>query len=191
MKILLISPTWKKDTEKKRLRRDKIFKFPPHSLLAVAALTPKDIKIELIDENMEDIDFNKKVDLVGITTMTASAPRAYEIADKFRNRGTKVVLGGYHPTALPEEAKQHADSVVIGNAEGIWNEVMKDASNGKLKPFYFSPPSFLASPLFNGRRKGMIKGIEATRGCPYRCKFFSISNSAIGKNIWKSHWSRL
>ena len=83
MKILLISPTWKKDVGKKRLIRDKIFKFPPHSLIIVAALTPRDIKIELIDENVEDIDFNKKADLVGITTMTASAPRAYEIADIF------------------------------------------------------------------------------------------------------------
>jgi len=99
MKILLISPTWKKTVTAKRLKRDRIFKFPPHSLLAVAALTPEDIEVEMMDENIEELDFNRGADLVGITTMTASGPRAYEIADEFRKRKISVVIGGMHATA--------------------------------------------------------------------------------------------
>jgi len=185
MKILLISPTWKKDTEKKRLRRDKIFKFPPHSLLAVAALTPKDIKIELIDENMEDIDFNKKVDLVGITTMTASAPRAYEIANIFRKKGIPVVIGGIHATALPQEAIRHADAVVIGEAEGIWEKLLEDFKKGgkkALSQFYqnstMPEPSripFSRRDLLHGKGYFLSRFIQISRGCPFDCSFCSVS----------------
>ncbi|MCD6473877.1 MAG: radical SAM protein [Thermoplasmata archaeon] len=178
MKILIVIPAIKKKRSTYDLLLMRLTMWQSLTAYQIAALC-KNSHVEIVDENYKKLKFDDNYDVVAISAFTATAPRAYEIADKFRNLGTKVVLGGYHPTALPEEAKQHADAVVIGNAEGIWNEVMKDASNGKLKPFYFSPPSFLASPLFNGRRKGMIKGIEATRGCPYRCKFCSISNSAI------------
>ena len=94
MKIILISPTWKIQAKEKRRERGKVFKFPQLSLLAVAAVTPPEVEIELIDENVEEIDFNKEADLVGITSMTATAPRAYEIADRFREKGISVVLGG-------------------------------------------------------------------------------------------------
>ena len=170
MKILIVIPAIKKKRSTYDLLLMRLTMWQSLTAYQIAALC-KNSHVEIVDENYKKLKFDDNYDVVAISAFTATAPRAYEIADKFRNLGTKVVLGGYHPTALPEEAKQHADAVVIGNAEGIWNEVMKDASNGKLKPFYFSPPSFLASPLFNGRRKGMIKGIEATRGCPYRCKF--------------------
>ncbi|GAG98737.1 unnamed protein product, partial [marine sediment metagenome] len=130
MKILLISPTWKKETKIKRMGRGRIFKVPPHNLLIVSALTPKDVKVEIIDENIEEIDFDKKVDLVGITTMTASSPRAYEIADTFRERGVPVVFGGIHATVLPEETAQHADAVVIGEAEGLWEKLIEDFKRG-------------------------------------------------------------
>ena len=78
----------------------------------------------LTDENATDIDFQKQTDLVGITAMTITAQRAYEIADTYRARGVKVILGGSHPSALPQEASQHADAVVIGEAEGIWSNVI-------------------------------------------------------------------
>src|SRR3989338_8754123 len=93
----------------------------PLSLPTLAGLTPKDIEVEIIDENIEPIDFNDKVDLVGISFFTAFANRAYEIADEFKKKGVKVVLGGIHASFLPQEALRHADSVIIGEAEGVWD----------------------------------------------------------------------
>jgi len=184
LRILIVMPATKKRRSTYDLLLTRLTMWQSLTAYQIAALC-KDNDVTIVDENYEKIKFESSYDIVAISAFTATAPRAYEIADRFRNLGTKVVLGGYHPTALPEEAKQHADSVVIGNAEGIWDGIMKDALNGELKPFYFSQPSFLASPLFNGRGKGIIKGIEATRGCPYRCKFCSISNSAIGGKYMK------
>ena len=102
----------------------------------VAALTPKEIEVSLTDENVTAIDFQKQTDLVGITVLTVTAPRAYEIADTFRARGIKVILGGAHPSALPEEASQHADAVVIGEAEGIWPDLINDFKANKLQRVY-------------------------------------------------------
>lgn len=185
MKILLISPTWKKETKSKRLGRHRVFKTPPHNLLIIAALTPKDMEIEIIDENIEKIDFDKDVDLVGITTMTASSPRAYEIADIFREKGIPVVLGGIHATALPEESAQHADAVVIGEAEGSWEKLLQDLREGgkqALAKFYHNPqrpdPSKIPIP-----ERGLVKNkgyllsrfLQLSRGCPFDCHFCSVS----------------
>ncbi|NOQ18289.1 MAG: hypothetical protein GQ507_03515 [Dehalococcoidales bacterium] len=92
---------------------------PPLGLAMVAALTPPEVEVSLTDENVAVVDFQKETDLVGVTAQTITAQRAYEICDSFRARGVKVVLGGIHPSTLPEEASQHADDVVIGEAEGI------------------------------------------------------------------------
>ncbi|RLE06547.1 B12-binding domain-containing radical SAM protein [Candidatus Aerophobetes bacterium] len=185
MKILLISPTWKKKVANERLKRDRIFKFPPHSLLAVAALTPKDIEVGIIDENIEELDFNRKADLVGITTMTASSPRAYEIADEFRRKGIPVVIGGIHATALPEEAAQHADAVVIGEAEGCWERLLEDFKRkGKkgLAQFYrnFQLPDPSKIPiarreLLEGKGYLLSRFLQISRGCPFNCSFCSVS----------------
>lgn len=185
MKILLISPTWKRETKIKRMGRNRIFKVPPYNLLIVSALTPKDIEVEIIDENIEGIDFNKKVDMVGITTMTASCPRAYEIADTFRERGVPVVFGGIHATVLPEEAAQHADAVVIGEAEGLWEKLIEDFKRGgkqALDKFYKSSqrPDPVKIPI---PRRELIKDkayllshfLQLTRGCPFDCSFCSVS----------------
>jgi radical SAM superfamily enzyme YgiQ (UPF0313 family) len=86
----------------------------------VAALTPPEVEVSLTDENVTVIDFQKETDLVGVTAQTITAQRTYEICDSFRARGVKVILGGIHPSTLPEEASQHADAVVIGEAEGTW-----------------------------------------------------------------------
>ena len=88
------------------------------------------------DEQIDDIPWDVDVDLVGITCMTALAPRAYEIAHRFRQRQIPVVLGGMHPTLCPEESLRHADAVVVGEAEGIWRQVVVDASDGRLKGIY-------------------------------------------------------
>jgi len=100
------------------------------SLTTVAALTPAEIEVAITDENVEPIDFNEDVDLVGLTAMTMHATRAYEIAERFRARGITVVMGGLHASSLPEETKEHVDAVVIGEAEGLWETLLHDFSKG-------------------------------------------------------------
>ena len=149
----------------------------------VAALTPPDIEVSLTDENVSVIDFQKEIDLVGITALTISARRAYEIADRFRQRGIKVVLGGVHPSFLPEEASQHADAVVIGEAEGIWPQVIEDFRTNKLKSIYHQNerPSLANLPLprrdlFAAGAYLLRQTLLATRGCPYACSFCSVTS---------------
>ena len=143
MKILFVYPWPKKPKNISILAnlRWKLFKSIASSsddlvCQTIAAVTPRNHTIQMVDEAVEDIDFNLDVDLVAITSLTVSAPRAYEIADRFRKNGKKVVMGGWHVTALPDEAKQHVDSVIIGEGEEIFPEVLKDIENNKLKPFY-------------------------------------------------------
>jgi radical SAM superfamily enzyme YgiQ (UPF0313 family) len=149
----------------------------------VAALTPPEVEVSLTDENVTDIDFQKQIDIVGLTALTVTAPRAYEIADYFRARGVKVVLGGAHPSALPDEASQHADAVVIGEAEGIWPNVINDFKANKLQRVYRQSerPSLVNLPA--PRRDLFAKGsyyitntISATRGCPYSCSFCPVTS---------------
>ncbi|MGZ3595979.1 MAG: cobalamin-dependent protein [Syntrophales bacterium] len=110
MKLLLISPSHK---FRKKLRAIKI---PQLSLHILASLTPNDVDITVIDEEIREIDFSLDFDLVGISCMTATANRTYQLSDMFRQRGSKVVLGGIHPTILPQEAIEHADAVVISHS---------------------------------------------------------------------------
>ena len=139
MNILLIHP---KMTHGPVIFKDRgtiwarFFSNPEMTLPAVAATIPKKYQVEIIHENFEDIDYSNHFDLVGITCFTLFAPQVYEIADKFRNMGVPVVLGGYHPSALPKEAKQHADSVVIGEAEYNFPRLLDDLEKNRLKPFY-------------------------------------------------------
>ena len=177
MKILFIQPHVASiiQTRWGRISR-KLFFFPNLQVLQLAAVTPKEWKIEIIDERHEKIDFNKTCDIVSIYFNTLDANRSYEIADEFRRRGKTVVLGGYHPTALPEEAKQHADSVVIGEAELIWPQLLKDYENGGLKPFYkqetpIDPRLIPAAKRNIGNSLFPIAQIQATRGCPIGCEF--------------------
>ena len=158
-----------------------LFGYPVITLPLVASLTPKGHQVEIVNENYDPIDFDSEVDLVGITCYTMTAPRAYEIADEFRSRGKKVVLGGYHPSALPDEAKLHADSVVIGEAELSWPEVVNDAAKGKLKPFYQSDQEFdmALTPLMRRdliRHNPILGALHTTRGCPNRCEFCAITS---------------
>jgi radical SAM superfamily enzyme YgiQ (UPF0313 family) len=156
---------------------------PPLGLAMVASLTPPDIEVSLTDERVTAIDFHNKPDLVGITVLTVTAQRAYEIADAFRTKGVKVILGGVHPTLLPDEASQHADAVVIGEAEGIWLKVIDDFKANRLKKIYRQQgrPSLINLPL--PRRDLFAKGayfvpntISTTRGCPFSCTFCSVTS---------------
>ena len=120
MKILLIAPSsgaWR-GLGKKRFFNGKTFRFSMLSLLSVAALTPEGHQLRLIDEQVEDVPWDESFDVVGITVMTATAPRSYELSRRFRERGVPVVLGGFHPTFNADEALQHADVLVMGEMSG-------------------------------------------------------------------------
>jgi radical SAM superfamily enzyme YgiQ (UPF0313 family) len=112
---------------------------PNLALPILAGLSPADAQISFTDDLLTPIHLDKnlkEVDLVGITVLTKTAVRAYDIADAYRRKGIPVVLGGIHPTAVPKEAKEHADSVVLGEAEEVWPHLVEDARTGNLKPFY-------------------------------------------------------
>jgi radical SAM superfamily enzyme YgiQ (UPF0313 family) len=156
---------------------------PPLGIAQVAALTPPGIEVSVTDENVTPLNLEKEVDLVGITTMTMTAPRAYEIADCFRGRGVKVVLGGVHATFFPEEASQHADAVVMGEAEGLWPTVIEDVMANRLREIYQNrePPSLVGLPI--PRRDLFAKGgylfantVSTTRGCPFSCAYCSVTS---------------
>jgi radical SAM superfamily enzyme YgiQ (UPF0313 family) len=183
--VLLISPL----ASKSLLGGDFYFRVPYLGLLKVASLTPPEWKVSITDEKVEAINFSADVDLVGITSMTPAAKRGYEIADKFRERGVKVVMGGMHISKMPEEALQHCDSVVIGEAEDIWDKVLADHERGDLKRIYKNEigyPSLANRPAPNWdlyRDKGYlpVHAIETTRGCPHNCEFCSVTSSFGGK----------
>jgi radical SAM superfamily enzyme YgiQ (UPF0313 family) len=178
VKLELIAPATQEN-----IRRRKKGLIPPLGLAMVAALTPPEVEVSLTDENVTDIDYQKEIDLVGITALTVTTPHAYEIADNFRARGIKVILGGAHPSALPDEASQHADAVVIGEAEGIWPNLINDFKENKLQRVYRQSerPSLVNLPI--PRRDLYTKGayyvtntISTTRGCPYSCSFCSVTS---------------
>lgn len=184
MKILLISPVLRS----KVLGSDFAFKFPFLSLPVLASVTPEDVDVVIVDERVDKIDFEGKYDLVGITIMTPLAFRAYEIADRFRQRNVKVVLGGMHVSALPEEALEHADSLVIGEGEKVWPQLIEDFKAGKLNQIYksddFTDLNLLGAPrrnLLNEVKYAPVEFVETTRGCPFRCHFCSVTKFFGGK----------
>lgn len=164
---------------------------PPLTLEQLYAITPEDHEVEIIDERIgKKINYDNHYDLVGITAFTAYVDRAYEIADNFKKRGIKVVLGGYHPSAVPEEAKQHADSVVIGEAEYTWPQVLNDAKNDSLKPFYIADRVVGQNDIPPARRDQtgsnyLFAAVQASRGCANRCEFCAISNMKYGAIVRK------
>jgi radical SAM superfamily enzyme YgiQ (UPF0313 family) len=154
---------------------------PPLTLSTLAGMTPRDVEVEAVDDRIETIDYDTPRDLVGISVKTFTARRAYQIAAEFRTRGVPVVLGGHHPTLLPDEARQHADAVVLGEAEGVWDELLRDASRRKLKPTYAATaPLPLANvrtdaSVLAGKRYLPVTLLETTRGCPFACNFCSVT----------------
>lgn len=157
---------------------------PPLNLAILAGLTPEEINVYITDENVgSSVDFDKPADLVGITALTSTVTRAYELADAFRKRGTRVVMGGIHPTALPEEALQHADTVVVGEAEGLWPQLLDDLQEDRLRQIYCSIERSNLKNLPHPRhdllqRNGYMfpDTIYTTRGCPNGCGFCSVTS---------------
>lgn len=152
----------------------------PLAFAVLKGVTPPDVECELWDEKVEPVPDQLEADLVALTVETYTARRAYRLADRFRAQGLKVVAGGYHPTFLPEEALAHVDSVVCGDAEQIWPELLRDAAGGRLQPIYRQAAgSDMAGlrydrSLFAGKRYGRVTPVQFSRGCRFACDFCSI-----------------
>ena len=186
MKILLVLPA----NDARRVvpggpvPRRAMLRFSVLSLTVVAALTPPEHEVRLVDENVEPLDPDTDADLVGISFMTALAPRAYELAATFRARGKTVVAGGYHPTLVPDEVARHFDSVVVGEAEGQWPALLDDFARGRLRPLYRRawpcdplqiPEARRELTASSARHYVTTAAVQAARGCPHACSYCSIA----------------
>ena len=153
------------------------------SLTTVAGLTPDDWEVEILDARVGPVDYGAKVDLVGITALTAEIPSAYEIADNFRLKGVPVVMGGVHVSALPDEGLGHADAVVIGEAELIWAGLLDDFKSGKLKKRYKAGKLCDMKDMAIPRRELLDRSmygsgfntLQASRGCPFNCDYCAVT----------------
>jgi radical SAM superfamily enzyme YgiQ (UPF0313 family) len=154
---------------------------PPLGLLTLAAVTPPDWEVSFVDGRADQVPLDADVDLVAVSAMTPQAGRGYRIADRFRARGVPVVLGGAHPSLVPEEAADHADAVVVGEAEEIWGEVLGDVVGRRSKGIYVCrrKPDLSGLPvprhdLLNPDNYLPIRSIQVTRGCPLNCEFCTV-----------------
>lgn len=174
-KLILINPVGKKSG----YLMSSISRFAPLGLAYIAAVTPDSWNIEIIDENFTPFQF-KEADLVGITAFTSNINRAYEIADVYRKNGTRVVIGGIHASMAPDETSRYADAVIVGEAEGIWPQVIHDFEQGRLGRRYQGPPIELSEGNVRPRRDLLHPGyfwqsVQTSRGCPFDCYFCSVS----------------
>ena len=154
----------------------------PLQLGVLAALTPKDVEVVLYDDRMEKIPFDEETDLVAITVETFTARRAYEISAEYRKRGVKVLIGGMHVKLIPEEVIEHCDSIIIGDAEPVWEEMINDLLNHQLKQRYEGiqptcPQQNIITrrDLFEGKGYLPITLLQFSRGCNHSCNFCASS----------------
>jgi radical SAM superfamily enzyme YgiQ (UPF0313 family) len=182
MRLLLINPrnsTVNVNNKSNYWNKYRVWK--PLGLLVLAGLTPPEWDITVVDENVDVPDYSRmpRPDLVGVTAFTSQAPRAYELAVVFRGLGVPVVMGGIHATMCQEEAASRVDVVVMGEAESVWPQVLKDAARGALRPLYTGGQEDMEKlPLARHDllRTGYFFGsIQTTRGCPLNCSFCSVS----------------
>jgi len=179
IKIALVSPKgplyrhrggiWKKS-----------LRYQPLTLTTLAALIPEELPVELqlFDEGIADVPLDLDADIVGLTVITGTAMRAYELADHFRSRGITVVLGGPHVTLIPEDAQPHADAIVTGYAEDSWPRLLRDFADGNLQQCYRQEPGldiggrpFPRRDLLPSKHFLTSNVFEATRGCVHSCEF--------------------
>ncbi len=177
MKILLVRPGLGVGDNRR------LFSFAcqePLALALLAGLTPDGHAVRAIDDRFEPIPYRERFDLVALSVGTFQARRAYAIADRFRAAGVPVVLGGFHPTACPDEAAAHADVVAVGEAEGTWPAICADAEAGRLRACYDSPRKpRLAGVMpdrrvFAGKRYAPLSVVQLGRGCPHACDYCSV-----------------
>ncbi|MDR3569274.1 MAG: radical SAM protein [Syntrophobacteraceae bacterium] len=182
MKLLIVQPSHFLGRSNRKLYRARRKNLVGLTLPYLASLTPPQWDVKLIDQRICDIDFESPVDLVAITVWTENSLPAYEIADGFRARGVKVIMGGPHTFFFSAEAAQHCDAVGIGEGETLWKPMLDDAANGSLKQFYRAkgPHDLKNLPfprydLLDFRKYSRFKtfAIQTSRGCPFRCDFCS------------------
>jgi radical SAM superfamily enzyme YgiQ (UPF0313 family) len=177
MRILLVTP---ENRFIKAFRRGQFNNFAQLTMPYLAGFVRPPHRVALVDEYNQAIDLDAPADLVGLTCNTPNARHVYALADAFRRRGRIVVLGGPHATLLPEEAAEHADAVVVGEAERTWPQVIDDAARGRLQPVYRDPDPPPLDGLPRARRdlvrgRGLLGNtVIATRGCPHRCSYCNL-----------------
>jgi radical SAM superfamily enzyme YgiQ (UPF0313 family) len=178
MRVTLIYPSVGRKANKPYVRA---WQMQPLSMAVIAGLTPSDVDLRFYDDRMEAIDFDEPTDLVAISVETFTALRSYKIAREFRARGVPVVMGGYHVTLLPEEASEHANSIIVGDAEPVWQKMLDDARRRDLQPIYDgSGHRTLAGvkprrEIFANRSYQNITLVEFARGCNFKCDFCAIT----------------
>ena len=179
MKVALISPKGPLYRSSGGIFR-KSLRYQPLTLTTLAALAPPelDVEFQLFDEGTGNVPLDLDADLVGMTVITGSSLRAYELSAHYCRRGIKVVLGGPHVTLMPDEAAQHADAICTGYADRAWPELLRDFSRGAMKPRYVQAPDldlaglpFARRELFDKRDYLTQAVFEATRSCAHDCEF--------------------
>ncbi len=188
MKITFILPAIGKKPGQKYIGT---WKMEPLTIAVLKALTPQNIETELFDDRIELIDYQTQSDLVCICVETYTAKRSYQIAEKFRSRGIPVIMGGYHATLCPEEAALYCDSVMIGNAESVWQTMLEDLRNGSLKSIYRGGiGEYDIQPdksIFTGKKYLPVSLVETGRGCCHSCEFCSISKFYCSRYYCRDH----
>lgn len=179
MRVTLIHPCIGRRVGERYIRT---WQMEPLAPAVLAGLTPHDVDVKFYDDRMEAIPYDERTDLVAISIETYTARRAYEIATEYRKRGVPVVMGGFHATLVPDEVAEYADAVVIGEAEGLWPQVIDDARSGRLQPVYRAAqrPSLAGAipdrSIFRGKRYLPLGLVEAGRGCHFACEFCAIQS---------------
>ncbi len=177
MKIIMIVPSIGKKENEAYIRT---WQMQPLTIAQLYSLIPKRHEVVLYDDRMESIPYDEDADLVIISIETYTARRSYYIAEEFRQRGIKVLLGGYHVTLLPEEAEKHADMILVGEAENVLPRILDDVENNHYEKRYTSYLTSLNNlmpdrSIFKGKNYLPVSLVESSRGCPYNCDFCSIS----------------
>lgn len=179
MRVTLVRPGYGEMMEGYRLDDGRM---EPLSLAILAGMLPPDCEPVLVDERAEPIPYDDPTGLVAISIDTFTARRGYAIADAFRARGVRVVLGGFHATLAPDEAAAHADAVVVGDCEPVWRAVVEDARAGRLRPRYagpLGPPQpgvFPRRDLLKGKGYLPVSLVQFGRGCPFECSYCAVSS---------------
>lgn len=180
-KLLLISPV---SDYRKGFVRSEFTRYPPLAYGIIAALTPNDWEVEIMDESFQEFKY-KDADFVGLTAYTSSINKAYKIAEIYKSKGVPVVMGGVHVSMLPNEAIKFCNSVVIGEVESCWADVLSDFDNNSLKQFYHGERLSLDNippvdySIFNPNY--IMSSVQTTRGCPFNCEFCSVTSFNGGK----------